>query len=363
VLCQFCEKIDDEFFDAVGPQLKVVANYAVGFENINVAEATKRGVWATNTPDAVTPSTADIAWALMLGVSRRLYEADQEVRNGTFANRSGYDPCHLLGGDFDDSGMVTAADIDQLQAMYGANSPPVDPKFDLVEDGVIDGSDLDHLLVKLLRTKAGDTDLNRKVDISDFNTLASNFDPGGANAGTNGWGAGNFDADTDIDITDFNTLATNFDPGGSDAAAALAGQSADPGAVDLIVDLATGEVLLDANSAAISGIQVYSAAAGLLPGDPAPNALQFVIATNATTYAEGAFANLALDGLTSLGLLYDLLADTRDLSFEYTALGQPTVTGQVAYVPEPGSLALLVLTGVALAGYRSVGARRGAVPH
>jgi len=101
VLSQFCERIDGEFFDAAGSQLKIVANYAVGFENMDIEEATRRGVWVTNTPDAVTPSTADMAWALMLAVSRRLYEGEREVRDGSFARHTGYDPCHLLGGDFE----------------------------------------------------------------------------------------------------------------------------------------------------------------------------------------------------------------------------------------------------------------------
>lgn len=101
VLCQFCERINHEFFEAAGPNLKVVANYAVGFENIDIEEATRRKVWVTNTPDAVTPSTADMAWALMLGVSRRIYECDREVRSGAFSDRSGYDPSHMLGGDFE----------------------------------------------------------------------------------------------------------------------------------------------------------------------------------------------------------------------------------------------------------------------
>ncbi len=101
VLSQFNEKINAEFFDAAGPNLKIVANYAVGFENMDRAEATKRNIYLTNTPDAVTPSTADMAWALMLSVSRRIIECDQEVRDGTFAQRQGYDPRHLLGGDFE----------------------------------------------------------------------------------------------------------------------------------------------------------------------------------------------------------------------------------------------------------------------
>lgn len=106
VLCQFCERIDSEFYDAAGPQLKIVANYAVGFENLDIKQATARGIWITNTPDTVTPATADMAWALMLAISRRIIEGDKEVRSGVFANRSGYDPCHMLGGDFENKTLL-----------------------------------------------------------------------------------------------------------------------------------------------------------------------------------------------------------------------------------------------------------------
>lgn len=101
VLAQFNEPVNAELFDAAGTSLKVVANYAVGFDNMDVAEATRRGIWLTNTPDAVTAPTADMAWALMLGVSRRLHEGEHEVRCGEFSHRRGYDPRHLIGGDFE----------------------------------------------------------------------------------------------------------------------------------------------------------------------------------------------------------------------------------------------------------------------
>ena len=101
VLTQFMESVNATFFDAAGPALRVVSNYAVGFNNMDVAEATRRGVWLTNTPDTVTAPTADMAWALMLGVARRLHEGEREVRNGEFSAREGYDPTHLIGGDFE----------------------------------------------------------------------------------------------------------------------------------------------------------------------------------------------------------------------------------------------------------------------
>ena len=77
------EKVDDEFLDAAGPDLVIVANYAVGFDNIDVPALTKRGVMATNTPDVLTETTADTAWALMMSAARRVPEGDRFLRAGT----------------------------------------------------------------------------------------------------------------------------------------------------------------------------------------------------------------------------------------------------------------------------------------
>lgn len=101
ILAQFNEAVNAELLDAAGTNLRVVANYAVGFDNMDVAEATRRGIWLTNTPDAVTAPTADMAWALMLAVARRVHEGEHEVRSGEFSQRKGYDPRHLIGGDFE----------------------------------------------------------------------------------------------------------------------------------------------------------------------------------------------------------------------------------------------------------------------
>ncbi|GAE25965.1 glyoxylate reductase [Halalkalibacter wakoensis JCM 9140] len=76
------------------PNLKVVANYAVGFNNIDVDAATERNVVVTNTPDVLTEATADLAWALLLGIARRVPESDQFVRDGKF---EGWKPNLLLG--------------------------------------------------------------------------------------------------------------------------------------------------------------------------------------------------------------------------------------------------------------------------
>src|SRR5712692_313170 len=74
------DRVDDEFLDAAGPQLKVVANFAVGFDNIDVDACTRRGVLAANTPDVLTETTADTAFALLMAAARRVAEGDRFIR-------------------------------------------------------------------------------------------------------------------------------------------------------------------------------------------------------------------------------------------------------------------------------------------
>lgn len=78
-------KIDVEVFNAAS-KLKIIAQYGVGFDNIDVAEATRRGVYVTNTPGVLTETTADFAWALLLAVARRVVEADRFIRAGRWKN-------------------------------------------------------------------------------------------------------------------------------------------------------------------------------------------------------------------------------------------------------------------------------------
>jgi glyoxylate reductase len=95
LLTLLTDKIDGEVIDAIGPQLKVVSNYAVGFDNINVPEATERGVVVANTPsDEVNEAVAEHSWALMLALARRVVEADEATRRGAY---KGWEPGIFLG--------------------------------------------------------------------------------------------------------------------------------------------------------------------------------------------------------------------------------------------------------------------------
>ncbi|MBI4144754.1 D-glycerate dehydrogenase [Candidatus Woesearchaeota archaeon] len=91
------DKVDAEVYDQ-NPRLKIVANYAVGFDNIDLAEATKRGVLVTNTPGAQTESVAEHAIGLMMVLGKRIREADAFMRAGKY---KGWDPDLLLGTEFD----------------------------------------------------------------------------------------------------------------------------------------------------------------------------------------------------------------------------------------------------------------------
>ena len=86
--------VDAELLDAAGASLRVVANFAVGYDNVDVAACRERGVIVTNTPDVLTNATAELAVALMLAAARRLGEAERIVRAGRWA---GWEPNQLLG--------------------------------------------------------------------------------------------------------------------------------------------------------------------------------------------------------------------------------------------------------------------------
>lgn len=94
VLSLLTERVDDELLDAAGPQLQVVANMAVGYDNVDVEACSRRGVVVTNTPGVLTEATADLTWALILAATRRLGEGERLVRRGAWA---GWRPGQLLG--------------------------------------------------------------------------------------------------------------------------------------------------------------------------------------------------------------------------------------------------------------------------
>ena len=82
LVCLLTEKVDGELLDAAGPNLRIVANVAVGFDNIDVPACTERKVAVTNTPGVLDETTADFTWALLMAVARRLVEGDRLARSG-----------------------------------------------------------------------------------------------------------------------------------------------------------------------------------------------------------------------------------------------------------------------------------------
>ena len=89
------DRIDAETLRAAA-KLKILANYAVGYNNIDLAAAQQRGLIVTNTPDVLTDATADLTWALLLATARRIVEGDALVRSGAW---TGWSPTQLLGAD------------------------------------------------------------------------------------------------------------------------------------------------------------------------------------------------------------------------------------------------------------------------
>lgn len=96
VLCLLTDKIDAEVLDAAGKQCKIFANFAVGFDNIDVKAAAERGIAVTNTPDVLTQTVAEHTFALLLAISHRIPESDRFSRAGKY---HGWAPELLLGTD------------------------------------------------------------------------------------------------------------------------------------------------------------------------------------------------------------------------------------------------------------------------
>lgn len=94
ILPMLTDKMDAELFDAAGPQLKIVANYAVGYDNIDLKEAAKRGILIANTPGVLSNAVAEHTFALLLTAAKRITEADRFTRAGKY---QGWAPMLLLG--------------------------------------------------------------------------------------------------------------------------------------------------------------------------------------------------------------------------------------------------------------------------
>jgi glyoxylate reductase len=95
VICTLADRIDAGLLSNA-PHLKIVANYAVGYNNIDLAAAQARDIVVTNTPDVLTDATADLTWALLFAVARRVVEGDRWIRTGTWP---GWAPTQMLGHD------------------------------------------------------------------------------------------------------------------------------------------------------------------------------------------------------------------------------------------------------------------------
>jgi len=110
ILCLLSDRVDSGVIDAAGDGLRIISNYAAGYNNIDVAHATTRGIMVTNTPGALREATADLTWALLMAAARRIPESDRFMREGRFL---GWGPMLLLGHDVYEKtiGIVGMGDI------------------------------------------------------------------------------------------------------------------------------------------------------------------------------------------------------------------------------------------------------------
>lgn len=162
LICQLTTRVDDALFDAA-PDLKIVANVAVGFDNIDLDAATRRGILVSNTPGVLDDTTADFAWALLMAVARRVMDGERMIRGGHW---KGWDLLQLLGSDVHGKtlGLVGFGNIGQrmaaraagfdMRVLYHDARGPVDcdvPGVEYVElDDLLSQSDYVSLHVPLL---------------------------------------------------------------------------------------------------------------------------------------------------------------------------------------------------------------------
>ncbi len=148
VITMLNDMVNDELLDAAGSQCRIFANYAVGYNNIDIPAATARGIFISNTPDVLTDATADLAWALLLAATRRIAEGDRIVRSGGFV---GWSPLFMLGVEVTGKtlGIIGAGRIGQavarrasgfnMKILYTANNPK--PDFEKTTDSSFVGLD------------------------------------------------------------------------------------------------------------------------------------------------------------------------------------------------------------------------------
>ncbi len=148
IVCLLADRVGAEVFARCG-KLRIVANYAVGTNNIDLDAARRAGVVVTNTPDVLTEATADLTWALILAVTRRIVEGDAMVRRGEF---SGWQPELLLGRGLQGKtlGIVGLGRIGSAVARragaFGLRVVAVHARKDRVPDGVVVLDQIEDLL-------------------------------------------------------------------------------------------------------------------------------------------------------------------------------------------------------------------------
>ena len=118
ILTMLSDKIDAEIINAA-PKLKIIAQLAVGYDNIDLEAAKKRGIYVTNTPDALTDASADFSFALLMAITRRVVEADKYVRAGNW--KVAWHPSMMLGAPLRGTtlGIIGAGRIGQAMAKRG----------------------------------------------------------------------------------------------------------------------------------------------------------------------------------------------------------------------------------------------------
>ena len=119
ILTLLTDRVDDELLDAAGPRLRVVSNYAVGYDNVDVPACARRGIAVGNTPGVLTEATADLAWTLLMAAARRIVEGADHVRDGHWRT---WGPLLLLGADVHGAtlGIVGFGRIGQAMARRAA---------------------------------------------------------------------------------------------------------------------------------------------------------------------------------------------------------------------------------------------------